>query len=117
MEAFLTNWGIFLAQLLVVVGALMAVGFAVFQIIMGLIDDPTATLKSILGILVLALLLFFIYMLTSGQVEGTIFDKAKYSHIDSGTMKMVAGGINSALFLTLGGIIIAVVLEIMNMFK
>ena len=116
MESFLSNQAIMLSQVLILIALLMMVGFAIYHTVMALISDPKEAIKSIAGVAVFAVVLFVLWSVASGAKEG-IFAGSKYKHITEGVMKMVAGGIFSALLMIAGAFILAVVMEIVNAFK
>ncbi len=100
MESFLSTQAIMLSQLLILIGIILMIGFAIYHTIMALASNPKEAIKSVAGVLIFIVILFLFYSLASGVKEG-VFAGSKYKDITEGIMKLVAGGVSVASFLTL----------------
>jgi len=116
MQDIFVNWGIPIAQWLVIGGMGLALLFALLQLVQGLINDTANTVKTLAGMLVFFLFVFIVYTMADGSVSET-FEKQQYAHVTPGLMKGVWAGILTSLLLVLGAFAIAVVMEIINMVK
>jgi len=113
MEEFIVNSLIPASIVLTLIAAGLTLLFAVLQSLF----DPKGAIKGIISIAILAAIIFFVYSTASGQIQGTVFETAKYADVTEGLLKYVSTGIVASLILIAVAIVSWVVLELINLVR
>ncbi len=113
MEEFVVNTGIPAAVILTLVAAGLAFLFSVIQSLM----SPKQAIKSIIAIALLVGIIFFVYTTASGDIAGTVFERATYADVTPNLLKYVTTGIVVSLVLIAVAVVSWVVLELINLVR
>ena len=116
MESIIVNFFLPLGVGLTVLGFLSILAMSIFQVVKGLMSDPTATIKGLAGVLVLIVVLFLIWQFSSSDKSGFLA-KSKFDYISPGAVKFVGAGITSTAVLLVVAFVSLIAAEIYNMFK
>lgn len=112
MQSFMVDYGIYLAQFLVLVAAVLAI---VFPIVYTL-RNPKESAKTIIGIAIFAVILLVLYMTASDEIAGR-FKASEYSYVTPGIMKLVSFSVVSGILFTVVTFLLWIGMEIVNAFK
>ncbi|MCB0665790.1 MAG: hypothetical protein KDC80_08215 [Saprospiraceae bacterium] len=107
------DMGLKLTLVLLVVCAVAAILFAIYQ----MITNPKAALKGMVALVVLVILFFVLYSMSVAETSGPVAEAAEEFGLTDNQSRMVSAGINSTLLL--GGVAVAafIISEIRNLFK
>ncbi|HRI28034.1 MAG TPA: hypothetical protein PK239_04050 [Chitinophagales bacterium] len=116
MESIIVNYILPLGIWLTIIGFIAVIVMALYQVVNGLMSDPTATVKGLAGILLMLVVFFIIWQLSPSEKTG-IFMKSKYADITPGTMKFIGAGISATAVLLVSAFVSLIAAEIYNIFK
>lgn len=109
MEAFFTDIGLRIAYVLLVLGVLVAFGFA----IMSIVTDTKGAMMSVIGTAVL----LFIFIVCYATASDEVLPKYANYGVDAGISKLIGGFINSAIVLFVIGVIAGLAGSVYTMIK
>jgi Flp pilus assembly pilin Flp len=107
------NFGLYAALGLIVLCAILALLFGVFQTVM----HPRASLKSLLGIVALIAVFLVAYFTANPNASASIAETLQEFQIGDGTSKFISGALWTALALAIIAAASFVISEIINFFK
>lgn len=114
------DFGIAISLFLTVAAAAAMVLFGVFQVI----SSPKASIKGIVGLAVVALLMFVAYTVADGtpdhpQIVTAIdkFESAQSAELTAGNLKFISGSIVTALVMLALSFVVLIVFGVRNFFK
>ena len=108
------NFGLYAAFALVIAGGLIVVAFGIGQ----MATDPKGALKGIIGVAVLVAIFLIAYSTASGEATGPIARAVENAGgISANGLKLISGGIVTAIALAVLASLGIVVSELLNFFK
>ncbi|QQS28551.1 MAG: hypothetical protein IPM47_17120 [Sphingobacteriales bacterium] len=116
MENILVNFFLPLGIGLTLLGFLSIVVMSLYQVVKGLMSDPTGTIKGLAGVLILIVVLLIIWQISPSEKTGFLA-KSKYDYVTPGALKFVGAGITSIVVMLVVGFVSLIAAEIYNLFK
>lgn len=112
-QSTIFDMGLKLTLVLLVICAVAAVLFAIYQ----MITNPKAALKGLVALVVLVIIFGVLYSMSVAETSGPVADAVEEFGLTENQSKMVSAGIKSTLLL--GGVAVAafIISEIRNLFK
>ena len=107
------NFGLMITVALIVIGAVLMLGFGLFQAVTNL----KGSLGAIAGLAVIAIIFAIGYSTTEIETSGQVYASAMKFELEDGTRKFVGGSIMTGLALIALATVGIVVSEIRNFFK
>lgn len=107
------NLGLTLTIGLVVIAAVIAVGFGLWQ----MISSPKNSLKGIIGIAAIVALFFVLYSSADSDMASSIGKTVQKFNVSENISKMISGGILTTAIMAGASLAIMVIFEIYNLFK
>lgn len=107
------NFGIFAAIALIIIGLVIVILFGVFQ----LSSNPKGALRGIIGVAVLAGIFLLTYSTASAEATGPLAKSVEAAGVSGNGLKLIGGGIATALILSLLAGAAIVISELRNFFK
>ena len=107
------NAGIYLTLGLLIVCAVVAVLFGLYQ----MVTNPKGALKAIIALAVLAILFFALYSSSAAETEGIVGAAVEKFNVTDSSSKIISAGIKSTLILLALSVLAFVASEIRNFFK
>ena len=112
-ETSIFNFGLMAPAVLIVLCALVAIGFGVFK----MISNPKASIIPIIGIVALAVIFFIFYSSTDPASSDSIRDTLEKFNITDGRSKYISGAIWTTIVLIVLAAGSFLVSELTNLFK
>ena len=112
-EFTLFNFGLMITVALIIIGAILMVGFGLFQAA----TDLKGSLGAIIGLVIIGIIFAAAYASTQIETEGAVYLAAQKFELTDSVRKFVGGSITTGLALTALATVGIVVSEIRNFFK
>jgi membrane protease YdiL (CAAX protease family) len=107
------NAGLMGAIFLIVVAAVLMLGFGLVQII----SNPKGGLKFILGLVVIFLIGFLFYQFSTVETSGKVYQQIQEGNLGEGTSKVLNGALWLVIILIGAALLGLIASEIRNLFK
>lgn len=107
------NMAVMLPIILIIAIVGLLILFSVFQ----LVSNPKGSIKSIIGLLLVAVLFFVFYSMASPEDTGKLGELHARFDIGEQASKIISGGIKTTGILFIAGLVLMFVSEIINLFK
>lgn len=107
------NFGFYAAILFVIVGVAAIVGFGLTQ----MASNPKGAIKGLGGVVIIAAIFLISYSTASGEAIGPLAKSVENMGVSSNSLKLISGGISTALILSVLAGLAIVLSELRNFFK
>ncbi len=107
------NFGIFAAIALIILGLIIVSLFGIAQ----LSSNPKGALRGIIGVVLLVGIFLFSYSTSSAEAAGPLAKSVEAAGVSGNGLKLIGGGIATALILSLLASASIVISELRNFFK
>lgn len=102
---------------IVLVLMVLALAAAVIFGLIGLLSDPKGSMKFLIGLALVVLIFFVLYSTSSGESTGRLAMLTQKFNVNDGVLKLISGGVKTAVWGIAIAFFVAIIMEIINFFK